>query len=363
MRPRPATPSPPGGRLPPAYAVLAVLFALAQMRMYTLLLPKQMLRSSEVTEGLVHGEAAWRVFQSRILTPWTLEILSAVTGGYQKAYDLFAVIMIALGGWLCAALMQRLQDPQRPALAALLLYQLTVGLLMMTNWLYPWDLLALPLFAMFHHLVLRRGSKRAFAALIGVSLLNSEVALFMAGWLVADPILRHLFAPRRDGARAGLDWATVGLGVALLVGGVLLIEGLRSALLVKETLTASSLPEAATYGRDYHLTIGQNLRQLVAVMNVGLGMGHPILIPVFLVGVLALAVQLVRADRVRFAGLSLMTVLMVASFLCFGDIYESRIFMPLVPFVAMHGWTALSPAPRPGNPRASGGQGAKAAPA
>ena len=352
MRPGTAAPSRPDGRLAPAYAVLAVVLALVHMRMYTILLPRAMLQSSQVTEGLVHGEAAWRVFQSRILTPYILQGLSAITGAYHRAYDLFAVIAIALGAWTSTALTHRLQDPRRPAMATFLLYELSLSLLMISNRLYPWDLLAITLFAVFQYLVLSRASNRAFAVLIGISILNSEVALFMAGWLIADPILRHLLAPKQGGAGARLHGSRVGLGAALLVGGMLLIEGLRSVLLVKETLSASSVPEHAVYGRDYHVTLGQNLKELGAALPVGLAAGHPLLVPVFLVAVLALAVQLVRVDRERMAGLSLVTVLMVASFLTFGDIYESRVLMPLIPFVAMHGWQALDPEPRPSTHRA-----------
>src|SRR5947207_10411648 len=211
MRPKPPAPRIPSGRLAPAYAVLAVFFALVQMRMFAILLPNAMLHSAQVTEGLVHGEAAWRVFQSRILTPYLLQGLSAVTGSYLSAYDLFAVVTIAAGAWWTAALSQRLEDPRRPAMAAFLLHQMALSLLIITNWLYPWDLLSIPLFATFHYLVERRAGKRAFAALFGVSIVNSEMDLFMAGWLVVDPILRYLLALRGSAAATRLDWGTVGL--------------------------------------------------------------------------------------------------------------------------------------------------------
>ena len=135
----------------------------------------------------------------------------------------------------------------------------------------------------------------------------------------------------------------MGLGALLLAGGALLIEGLRHALLVRETLPPSTVPSLAVYGRDYHLTLGQNLHELGAALQFRFATGYPILVPAFLVAALALAVQLVRVERDRHAALSLVIVLMIGSFVCFGDLYESRILLPLVPFVAMHGWQALNP--------------------
>jgi hypothetical protein len=71
--------------------------------------------------------------------------------------------------------------------------------------------------------------------------------------------------------------------------------------------------------------------------------GNAILIPLFLVAVVALAIQLARSDWSRCGALSIVTLGMVGSFLLFADIYESRALMPLIPFVAMNGWQALAP--------------------
>src|SRR5205814_5497440 len=183
----------------------------------------------------------------------------------------------------------------------------------------------------------------AHVALFGIAILNSELAYFMAIWLILDPIFRHALRERGAGAPARLDWKTAGTGAGLLAGGILLVETLRRTLLVHETLPQSAVPEHATYGRDFHFTLAQNLVELRAGLHVRLATGYPVLVPLFMLAVVLLAVQLLRTDRERCAALSVVTIGMVASILCFADIYESRVLMPLIPFVAMNGWQALSP--------------------
>ena len=330
--------------LPPGYAVLALFLALIQLRLLTILLTKPVLRSLEVTEAIVHGRAAWRVFQSRVLSPWLLEGMSRVLGSWTVAFDVFAVVSIAASAWLTPELTRRLDDPRRPPLAAFLLFLLAFELLVIGNWIYAWDLLGLLLFTIFQYLVLSRAGWRPIAILFAVAIWNSETALAMAAWLVLDPLVRFAVARRSAGRRAAFDRRTLAVGALLLAGGAIVVEALRNALLVAAPTTAADGSPLARTGGDVHFTLAENLYRIGLSLVPRPAEGYPILVPAFLVAVTLLAVRLVRLEPERQAANALVAIGMVASLLCFGEIFESRVLMPLIPFVAMNGWLALDPA-------------------
>ncbi len=162
-----------------------------------------------------------------------------------QTYALFALMVLSAAGFCMLALARRLRDPARPRIVAFLTFHAAFVILMTCIWLYAWDLPGLLVFTVFNALVLLGSSRGAFAALFAIGILNHEITLAIAGWLVLDPV------------------------------------------------------------------------------------------------VLIIAIRLAASDWIRFGALAIVTVGMVASFLCFGLVLETRALMPLVPFVALHGWAAV----------------------
>lgn len=304
-----------------------------------------MIRSLEVTEGILHGQAAWRVFQSRVLSPWILEGMNRVVGSFAIAFDLFALACIGASAWSTAELTRRLGDPRRPPMGAFLLFLLAFQLLVISNWIYAWDLLGLLLFTFFQFLVLSRAGWKPIAAVFAVAILNSEVALAMAAWLILDPLVRRASAPRRAGARPAFDGRTLSVGVLLLGAGIAIVEVLRNALLVVQPTTTAAGSPLTQVGGGFHVALAENFHRIGLSLVPLPAQGYPILVPAFLVAVLVLAVRVARRDPGRQGANALVAIGMVASFLCFGEIFESRVLLPLIPFVAMNGWPALDPAP------------------
>jgi hypothetical protein len=325
------------------YLVLALAFAFIELRLVRVAMPGAFKRSSDVAEGVVHGVVAWRIYQSRVLGPFLIAALSGLTGSFLRAFDLLATLSLAVAGYATLALSERLADRRRPPLAAFALLQLTVLLLLITNWIYPWDLISIGVFTGFNYAVLARSRTPVFAGLFALGILNHEIAFFIGVWLVIDPLIRWTAGRGPGVSRPRFDRGMVLAGLVLLASGAALVEGLRRALLVQETLSASTLPQASIYGRSLHLTLAQNWDEVRMGARSSLEGGNAILIPLFLVAVVALAIQLARSDWSRCGALSIVTLGMAGSFLLFADIYESRALMPLIPFVAMNGWQALTP--------------------
>jgi hypothetical protein len=337
MKSRAATPASASPRLRWAYALFAAFFAAGTLRIFLLLLPQAFIRSAMVAEDVVDGTPPWRIFQNRVLGPWLVHGVHVVTHlPLAQAYAAFALITMFAAGLTVLVLTARLKDPSRPPLASFLLFQVGFVLLLPCIWLYVWDLLALILFTVFNYFVLRGAGRASFAVLFAIAILNHEIALAIAGWMVLDPIWKYFSAGPR-GKRV-FDRATFLLGLALIALGAGLIATLRRVLLVRLSEPPEAPDVLAPHWGDFHFALARNLDSLAKSFTFSPEQGYQFVVPLFIVGVLILAVMLARSDPARFGALAVMTILMVASFVCFGLVLETRVLMPLVPFVAMHGW-------------------------
>lgn len=329
-------------RLYAGYAVLALACALADLRVIILMMPKVLLRSAEVIEGVVDREPLWRVYQNRLLGPHLVRALSTVTaGGPAVAYALVMLLVLFLAGLSVLIFTWRLRDPQRTPLASLLLYQLCVILLLPCYWLYVWDILSLLLFTVFVGLVLLRPGRVWFVLLYAIAVFNHEMAFFIAGWLILDPLVRHLAGRHAPGQRPRFDRASLLTGSALLVAGIALVEGLRQALMIREMQPGLEVPPQVVYGKNFHFTLLNNLTAIGNCFDQVMQNGFPVVVPLFLAFTVFVAVRLARMDLARFGALALVLLGMVGSLMLFGLVYETRVLLPLVPFVALNGWAAI----------------------
>ena len=339
-RRRPGIAGPRAGLRHVAYGLLALGFAVVDQWSFLARSPKGLLRSALVAEGVVRGEPMWRVYQSRVLGPLLLHGLTAFTP-LSAAYAYFSLIMLFAAGLAVLLLTSQLQDRARPPVRSFLIYQLTVLLLLPGLWLYPWDLVSLVLFSVFNFLVLQGARWVAFVWLYAVALLNHELGLFIAAWIALSPLVRVTSAQTRErGPRS--EWTQALTGAGLTTLGLVVVETLRNVLLVHETQGPQALPAEVVYGRSFHFTLEQNWSTLRSVLTLTAPDAAAWFVPLFLAAVVAIATRLAQTDWARLAAYSAVTVGMVVALLCFGLIFETRVLLPLVPFVAMNAWAALA---------------------
>jgi hypothetical protein len=321
------------------YALLGIFFALAQLRLIILLMPKPFVLSAQAIEGVLAGEPHWRIYQSRVLAPWLVEQLTKITHADIGAYAVFTVIALAASGFLVLFSLDRLRDPARNPLVAFLMLQIMFVFLLPSLWLYGWDLLSILAFVIFNALVLRGAGRLPFVVLYAIAIFNHEVAQFIAGWLMLDPIVRWLAGRGKGAERVRFDWRTSLVGAVLVAAGAVLIGELRSRLLVHETGTPSELPPLVVYGKNFHLAIAQNWQMMTHSLSFDPASGFMFVIELFLIAVVGLAIALAIQQPARFGALAIVTIGMMVSSLFFGLIAETRVLMPLIPFVAMNGWS------------------------
>jgi hypothetical protein len=316
------------------WAGVSLIFALAQFRMIMLVLGPGYANSIDAALGVVRGLPHWRAYQSRVLGPWMIEILSGAFGGFSAAHVFFTIAMTAVAGWLILALTQH-SFGRRAAWGAFFLFHALFAFLLGKLWLYAWDHSGIVVFILFIHFVLSGKDWRWFTALFVLAVVNRESAFFIALWMVLDPLVKAQLDRTRP------QWALLLAGLACLGFGLELVGWLRDALLVREVgPELFNMPAMA--GKTFHNQWHNNL-EFLGQVTTRFSLGFEILIPLFLGAVLALAALLAWRDRRRYLALALTQAGIVASLFVAAALPETRVMLELVPFLAMGIWAARAP--------------------
>jgi hypothetical protein len=328
------------------FAALSIAFSLGQLRLSNLVLQGDP-GSVDVAHGIVTGLPPWRVFQSRVLGPVILEALSRLFPTRRAAYAFFAFAAVALCGYLLLALSpfgrnshwrhrpaETAHDDPRPALLAFFCLQALVALLSGRPWLYAWDYLDLIFFVLFNVLALTNKPWPYLFALFIVSTFNRESAWFIAIWMMAQPLVEQI-AARRRGEPARFDYPRFGAGAIALPLGVAMTEALRRWLLVREIGPEIYTLDPTIYrGPYFHFQLWSNLRSAEAMLTT-LSQSTESIALLVLGATVVMAVVLALRDPQRWLALGVVHILMVGSLLLFGVLLESRIYLELVPFLAL----------------------------
>ena len=315
-----------GWRPHAAWGAAAAFCAVAQFRLIMLVMGNGYRGSVAAALGVVSGQPHWKVYQSRILGPWLVEFLSIPLGdNYLSAHIVFTIVMTAAAGWLILHLTAG-RYGNDAAWSAFFLFQALFALVLDKSWLYAWDHIGIVSQILFVSLVWSGKDWRWFAGLFAVSLFNHESALFIALWMVADPIVKGWFD------RRPIRWTGAVVGLGGLLGGEAIILFLRNVLLVREIGPEKfNMPDGA--GRDIQIQWAANwhfLAQSIIHFNI-----FYLLIPALLAGVTVLAVILGLRDPRRWLALSAVQIVIVLSILSLALLSETRVLLELVPFLAM----------------------------
>jgi hypothetical protein len=237
-----------------------------------------------------------------------------------------------------------------PALAGYLAFALLVVCCFQRPWLYIWDCVDLLVFTLFSAFVCRGYRWPAFAALYAVAIANREGALFIALWLILDPLVRFALDRREGGpAPARLDRAPLVAGVVLLGAGAALVEWLRDRLLVREVGPAL-VGDVAGAGPRFHWMLPDNLERLAEAWTApSYTMGF--LVPAGLLAFAAFCVVVARRDPYARGAAAAIQLAMVGAMVLFGVLFETRIYLVLLPFAVFNvrwsePWVMAGPRPR-----------------
>lgn len=307
----------------------AIALALAQFRMLYTLLGSDYPRSVAAAFGIVHGKPHWRIYQSRILGPYLVDSLTRVFPSAASAYVFVTIAVLAVAGMVAWRLGDRVAG-ERGSWRCLLAIHAGFTLLLAHPWLYIWDYFDLLVFVVFVLFVVEKRPTWWFVALCLVGMLNHEIAMFIGLWLAVDGAMKR-------------SWGRAAIGVACVVAGLVMIELLRRSLLVEEIgpIVFADAPKGV--GSSFYFVLGHNLREVSVIF---LHWDYRVL---FLIVLFVLAIPFVAWWVFRrypeWRSLAIVHVLMLGSLVTFGILIETRVYIVLVPFLAL-AVTARAAAPR-----------------
>ena len=310
----------------------SLLAALTQFRLIVTIMGPRYGMSVDAAQGVVNGLPHWRVFQSRVFGPWSVEALSWLTGNFLAAHVIYTIGLYFLAGLAILYVAYRLFGSKSAWMCFFAFHFLCV---LLTNhmWFYAWDSGELLTFILFCYFVLSGKDWRWMTGLFAVSIFNRESAFFIAAWMVLDPLLTSFLDRTRPRVTP-----MIAAGLACLVAGGAVIHVLRDWLLVKEIgPELFGMPEKA--GLAFQSNLGDNLQFMASAFT------HPtpefhILLVLLLLSPLALTVFLYRRFGRRYLSLGLTHILIALTLPVVGMLSEQRVMFDLAPFLCL-GLTAL----------------------
>ncbi len=280
----------------------------------------------------------WVIYQSRVLGPYAVHLLGELLGS--KAWGFFALMLACLtaANLIFLKVLKEFEPPYR--YVGLLMLQLLIAVSLNSSWLYPWDLCSLVLFSCFLLLVARDAPTWQFVALFAVAVFNRESALFMALWLMAQPVCTWWLS-RSGGAsvQPSLQVSRMVVGLVLLLAGLGLISFLRQYLLVREVGPELwNLHELA--GKSVHWKHDYNFKFLRLTLT-GRGTDVDAVLPYLYGLAFVLLWRVVRVEPSRWLALVLDHAMMLVAIYFVAVLPETRVFMELAPFLAFAGVLAI----------------------
>lgn len=312
---------------------VAFLLAIAEFRLLSFYFFDYLLQNVAAAQGVLDGLPHWRVYQSRVLGPLVMAMVSGLGPSFLNAYFITGIATLTATAVVMFRVGHRLAGPPGGWAAMMGLFVL-FSVLLTRPWLYIWDFFILLIGATFLLLVVRRAPWWAFLALMAVAFLNHESALFIAIWMAGQGLADNWTRWRLDWRR--WDWRLLGAGVVGGIAGLELVELLRELLLKREI--GPELFQDANLAGDHsgsmHIKLLRNFESIIGWL-VRADYSFPFLVPLLLLSALAVAGVLLARHRLKVAGLSLYIVAQVAALLIAAELAETRVLLQLAPFLAL----------------------------
>lgn len=338
-------------RLRTHYYVLgfACLLAMAQIHHILLFFSSALGADIDAAIGVATGHPHWRVYQNRVLGPYLLKGLAGLfSDDYVGSYIFLLAASLVLAGYQAWRIGNKIGGAQTGWFALVLLH-LSLTFLFSRTWLYIWDFIGLNVFLAFVEFVVFTRPWYWFTALFAVGILNRDSGQFIALWLVLEPACRWLIRrplPKRTAA------TMLAAGILCFVAGGILINYLRTSLLIEEVGFSIIGGTPAGYGPDYFWKLPDNLYLLQHVWGADLNsiLTLSLSITIYL-AVMSIAIVLLRRDPARYMALATTFIIAAASILLFGNLPETRVFIEIIPILLLGSCVLSHPGKDPSQAR------------
>ena len=323
------------------FVALSLLFALAQCRLIIQLLHEDYKSCADAALGVLTGHPHWIVYQNRVLGPWLIYIINLLVDNYVVSYMIFSIIMLTIAGYLASKIGQNICGALGGIMFFILL-QLGFAIVMYKPLIYAWDFISLNVFLVIILLIQGNKSWHWFVALFAVSVFNRDDAMFIAFWLICEPISFWLRARVYEGRYLILPWPSIAAGFACVVVGLAVIHALRWALLVEE-IGPKLWGHGEVSNANFHFQLYTNLTffehlygniMLVPIAHI-FNISMSLMIPVFLLCIFSSIIFLAFKYSKLWLGLALVHLGWLIATLLFCDVNETRVYISFLPIIIL----------------------------
>lgn len=280
--------------------------------------------------GIITGKPHWRAYSNRLLGPYTVLFISRFGISFEKALEVFYFLMVCVQNLVLFTLLSK--DPRNSLKRALsyTIYFSFLFIIMQDYYSYTWDYIDLVIFILFAWGILKQKSTSYFAALFFVELLNREIALLIAFYLILDAF--HLFdgqlAKKPKFSLTPVDKKKLFTGSFLVLFGAVYTKLIRDFLFIESALDY--------VGNDLdHLLIGNHFQLVDNLKSLFIDnfSSMDIINSIFIIAILAyFSIALPKYNRQQFKAF-IMLILTMVSIFTFGLINETRMFLITIPFI------------------------------
>jgi len=321
-------------------AMLSFFLSIALFRLVIYIMePTNYARAVEASLGVTTGHPVWRTFQSRVLGPYIIKMLSFELSDYITAHVWFNIATIGIAAFLSWRMGRKYGGNDQSALLGLTIFGLSVALLLSPPDLYSWDFIDIIVFLIFIDLVLSNASPAWFLLLFIIAIWNRDSANFIAVWLILDALIRFLYARQQKPNQLlpiPFDWWRLGLGLVCVGIGLILPELLKQNLVIEE-MAPKLYPNSLLipFSASYNTAFLSNMQLLKESLT------HPnfqfwFIVPAFWVLIARLGLELVLRDAQRYLALYLVQLALLVALQIFAVFNETRVYLILVPFVVIY---------------------------
>ncbi|MBI3903763.1 MAG: hypothetical protein HY306_12615 [Nitrosomonadales bacterium] len=311
-------------------AAIAAFLAVVQFRLIAMFLQNGFISSAEAAYGITIGKPYWRVYQNRVLGPYAIDVISPLFPSYVVAHIFFSIVALMIAGFLAWKIGKRIGGKMEHALMAIFLFHLGFTFLLAPPWLYAWDYLDAIFFLLFVDFVIAGKRWFWFAGLFSIAIFNRESALFIALWMLLDPLIKWKIN-KQSGSAISLDKGMAIAGIFCLASGAVIVEFLRQHLLIEE-VAPKMLPNATFAGPYIHFRLFDNLNAIGHAFS-RFEPAVPLVLAIFLLGIVCMAAFLAYKHPYKLLGLMTTYALLIASLVFFGYFPEARIYIVLIPLL------------------------------
>ena len=283
---------------------------------------------AEAAQGVLAHKPHWIAYQNRLLGPYSVYAISLLDLSFVKALIGFSVLAIIYQTVILYALLLKFTKNNFSLTIRYIIYFSFMFLGIQDYWFYTWDSLEAILFVLFSWGIWEKKPTLYFIFLFFVALVNKESAIFIAVFLIIDSF--HI-QRNKQSIMPKIKFISVS---KLLIGLFLVFLGAAYTKLIRDYLFISS--SLLDVGNDNshkilgnHFNFFENLQTLF-VKNL---LSPNIINSFFIIGLIAyLSWSFNKLQEQDYKAFIIM-VLIIFSIFAFGLINESRIYLPLLPFI------------------------------